>query len=472
MPSQSADKRAYALDALRGFAILTMILSGVIPFGVLPRWMYHAQVPPPDHVFNPNLPGITWVDLVFPFFLFAMGAAFPLALSRRIEKGDSYSKLIQQVLVRGALLMGFAVYIQHVRPYTMNPSPSTSTWLLSILGFVLLFPVLTRLPGTWKWWVRWGIKLAGWGGVVALMWFMRFPDGTGFSLDRSDIIIRVLAVVAVFGSLVWLATRKNIPLRLGVMGAVLALRLSSGAEGSWTAWWNESPLPWAFGWSYLKYLLIVIPGTITGDIVLQWMRSPEKKKDKPWPAIRLTAITMLMFGLVTMTVIGLYSRWIWQTVAADAALCALGFLLLRRPNNSTERLLRDLFGWGICWLALGMLFEPYEGGIKKDSATVSYFFVTSGLAVFMLIGLTVITDLFRKRRALQLLIDNGQNPMIAYAGEGGTFIGAVFALTGLAGWLTGILNTPWLGAIYGAIVTLMLAITVSICTRLRIFWRT
>ena len=26
-------KRAFALDALRGFAILTMVLSGVIPFG-------------------------------------------------------------------------------------------------------------------------------------------------------------------------------------------------------------------------------------------------------------------------------------------------------------------------------------------------------------------------------------------------------------------------------------------------------
>ena len=40
--------RALGLDALRGFAILTMFLSGLIPFGVLPDWMYHAQVPPPS----------------------------------------------------------------------------------------------------------------------------------------------------------------------------------------------------------------------------------------------------------------------------------------------------------------------------------------------------------------------------------------------------------------------------------------
>lgn len=61
-------KRAYALDALRGYAILTMVLSATIAGSILPAWMYHAQTPPPDHVFDPNIAGLTWVDLVFPFF--------------------------------------------------------------------------------------------------------------------------------------------------------------------------------------------------------------------------------------------------------------------------------------------------------------------------------------------------------------------------------------------------------------------
>ena len=85
-------KRNQSLDALRGFAILTMVLSGSIAFGdVLPAWMYHAQVPPPDHKFVPTHAGITWVDLVFPFFLFAMGTAIPLALQKNIKaKQGSY----------------------------------------------------------------------------------------------------------------------------------------------------------------------------------------------------------------------------------------------------------------------------------------------------------------------------------------------------------------------------------------------
>ena len=36
--------RASSLDALRGYAILTMVLSGSVAWGVLPGWMYHAQV--------------------------------------------------------------------------------------------------------------------------------------------------------------------------------------------------------------------------------------------------------------------------------------------------------------------------------------------------------------------------------------------------------------------------------------------
>lgn len=68
------EKRAYAVDLLRGLAIVGMVLSGQILWHAeLPAWLFHAQVPPPSFRFDPSVPGITWVDLVFPFFLFSMG---------------------------------------------------------------------------------------------------------------------------------------------------------------------------------------------------------------------------------------------------------------------------------------------------------------------------------------------------------------------------------------------------------------
>ena len=87
-------QRNQSLDALRGFAILTMIVSGSIAYGdVLPAWMFHAQVPPPLHKFDPSIFGITWVDLVFPFFLFSMGAAIPLSLRKYIEHRSGFGTI-------------------------------------------------------------------------------------------------------------------------------------------------------------------------------------------------------------------------------------------------------------------------------------------------------------------------------------------------------------------------------------------
>ena len=58
-PMAVSPRRAHSLDALRGYAIMTMILAATEAFGILPAWMYHAQEPPPTNVFNPQIYGIT-----------------------------------------------------------------------------------------------------------------------------------------------------------------------------------------------------------------------------------------------------------------------------------------------------------------------------------------------------------------------------------------------------------------------------
>ena len=129
------NKRAYALDALRGYAIITMVLSATVAWNSLPGWMYHAQTPPPDRAFDASLSGITWVDLVFPFFLFAMGAAFPFSIKKRFEKGDTKLRLVYEAIKRGVQLTFFAIFIQHFYPYVLSNPQDVRAWLLSILCF-------------------------------------------------------------------------------------------------------------------------------------------------------------------------------------------------------------------------------------------------------------------------------------------------------------------------------------------------
>jgi len=496
--------RAYALDALRGLAILAMLLSGQLPFGhgALPAWMYHAQEPPPHHEWLGKAPGLTWVDLVFPTFLFCMGAAFPLAFARRMDQVAPKWRLGLFILGRGLLLGFFALYVAAIRPYNLSKDPGTNDWLVGLLGFFLLFPVLARLPEVWSAKTKSLVKGAGWLGVILFLALARYPDGTGFSLNRSDIIIVVLTNMAVFGSLVWIFTRHNLLLRLGIVGLIFALRMAnSAATNGWvSAWWHFTPLPWIYQFTYLQYLCIVIPGTIAGDLILQWTQAGRKpaadfSNEIKWSLGRCLAIAGLMFGFVLVLLVGLETRvpvtglpssapatfmiddvqymrpWLTQATWLAFFMCGVGGWLMRRPGNPMERLCQKLFHWATYWLVLGLAFEAFEGGIKKDHPTLSYYFVTSGLASCLLIAFFIVIDRFKGQRAVQLLIDNGQNPMIAYAGIN-NFIIPVLFLTGGMKALDSLNSPPWAGFLRGLIIILLMAITVSFFSRRKIFWRT
>jgi hypothetical protein len=297
-------------------------------------------------------------------------------------------------------------------------------------------------------------------------------------------------------------TRQNLPLRLGVLGIVFAVRMSNFPvpNYSWlTDIWNFSPAPWIYECRFLQYLCIVIPGTIAGDLILQWSRTGQAipadlAANKTWSRGRYLAIAGLMAAMVVVVLTGLETRvpsqlttdmpgvfmlndqtyvrpWVFPATLLAFALLTVGSWLLREPGNVTERLYQKIFRWGAYWLVLGLIFEPYEGGIKKDHPTMSYYFVTSGLASCMFIGFSVLIDRFKQRRWFQLLVDNGQNPMIAYAGIN-NFILPVLALTGGMMALAHLEGPPWLGFLRGLIIILLMALVVSFLSRRKIFWRT
>ncbi len=451
-----------------------MILSGSIPYaGMLPGWMYHAQLPPPAHTFHPTVPGLTWVDLVFPFFLFAMGAAFPFALNKKLLRGISTIKISIQIIIRGVILAGFAIYIQHFKPYALSSTPETIHWIIGIAGFILLFPILLRLPSSINPVVRYAIKISGLAAAALILSHIEYQNGTGFTLERSDIIILVLANVAVAGSLIWLFTQNNMLLRIGILGFLVALRLTHSVEGSWNQWlWNYSPFPWLYKLYYLQYLFIVIPGTVVGDLIYKWMNTEQhSEKDSPELHFRVKIIFTLMISFIIINLITLYTRQLETAVLLNILYIVLGHILFNGVSGETLILLKKMFRWGSYWLLLGLFFEAFEGGIKKDQSTLSYYFVATGLAIFSYIALSIITDYFRKKSFLKTIIQNGQNPMIAYI-AGSNLIMPVLTLTGLTAALNYLLVNPWLGFLKGCIITLMVALVTKYFAVKKLFWRT
>ena len=256
------NQRLESLDALRGFAILTMVLSGSIAFGgVLPGWMYHAQLPPPTHIFNPDHPGITWVDLVFPFFLFSMGAAFPLVMRDPIRL-ENIPTVFSAALRRFVLILFFALFSQHFKAWVLSDTPGIREQIHSLAAFILLFFVLYDWKIIASSQRRSLIRLTALAVSIFWMTQMHYAKGKGFDLYRSDIILVVLANMALFGTIIYGLTQNRPWVRLAILPLVMAIFLSSKQEG-WTKAlftfnsMGSFKIDWACKFYFLKYLFMV-----------------------------------------------------------------------------------------------------------------------------------------------------------------------------------------------------------------------
>ena len=108
---------------------------------------------------------------------------------------------------------------------------------------------------------------------------------------------------------------------LAILGMILSGQLPFG----------EKSLPaWMYRLYYLQYLFIVVPGTIAGDLLREWMeqkeaeRAPVPGRPNAWSPLRFLAIGLLMLGLTVLLVVGLKARWLVATTLTTFALCAAG----------------------------------------------------------------------------------------------------------------------------------------------------
>ncbi len=466
------NQRAGSLDALRGYAIVTMVLSGAVASGVLPGWMHHAQVGPrSDFVFDPTVYGITWVDLVFPFFIFAMGAAFPFSLGGKYEKGTPVWRLVWDSLKRGAKLTFFAIFIQHMYPWITASPQDAHSWWLALLAFALMFPMFMRWPWPMPVWVRQGTKWVAYGVGVALLLTVSYADGREFSLSFSNIIILVLANMAIFGSLAYLFTIGKPWVRVAILPFVMAVFLGSTTEGSWVKEVMDfSPLPWLYRFYYLKYLFILIPGTLAGEYLKEWLASRSSEKRTPVEVRRTPFILLLSVGIIVFNLYGLYMRYLVLNLAGTVVLLTVLYALLRMEGNN-GKYWRRLFTAGAYLLMLGLFFEAYEGGIRKDPSTFSYYFVTAGLAFMAMMAFSIMCDIYQWRKLMLPLEMSGQNPMIAYVSTQ-LVVMPLLHLTGLADFLPYLQHSAWLGFLQGVLLTGLAVLLTMFFTRIKWFWRT
>jgi len=92
--------RLLSVDALRGLTVAAMVL-------VNNPGTWQAIYPPLRHA---DWHGWTPTDVIFPFFVFIVGVAIPLALGPRLESGER-SALVAKVLRRSIVIFGLGIIL-------------------------------------------------------------------------------------------------------------------------------------------------------------------------------------------------------------------------------------------------------------------------------------------------------------------------------------------------------------------------
>ena len=612
MGNNNQKPRAHALDALRGYAIITMVLSAMEAFSVLPRWMYHAQVPPPDHVFDPTIYGITWVDIIFPFFLFSMGAAIPLSLGRQHAKGESIMKLTWKTVQRWVKLTFFAIFIIHAFPFMLGYEQEWMRYAMPIFFFILLCLMFMPNPFGLSPYKARAITWSAYLVAVGFMLLQPYAGGAPFRLTDSDCIMLILANVSLTGSIIYLLTIGHPLRRLALLPFLVALFMAAHTANSWPALLiHTSWLPWLYLPAYQEYLLIIIPGTVAGEWIAQWLEKmkandtskglvdnykkkneavlesgnplkssrgavlengnkvkndekvvlengnplkggggavlenenkvrtrSEEMKDKE-NALALP-VALLSLALIIVNVVLLFGRHLVANLVATMVLTALTAWLLRsrreagttgveaakqrsasrdassqnaakhevsnreassqeaaerevssREASSQEAAQQEVYNqkcssipasptlhfWqrlssaGAYLLLLGLCLESYEGGIRKDDVTLSYLFVTCGLAFYALLLLTVVCDHWHVRWLCAPLEMVGKNPMVAYVSASMVII-PVLILTHIYPYIDALSSQPLTGFLKGVLLTALCMALTAWFTHKRWFWKT
>jgi heparan-alpha-glucosaminide N-acetyltransferase len=337
--------RVAAIDIFRGLTMLVMIfVNDVGEVKGLPWWTYHAHA---------QWDVMTYVDMVFPFFLFIVGMSMPLAFERRLSKNPSQAALWLHVAVR--------------------------SFGLIILGLILanaekVDPARTRLSGS-----AWA--LLGLTGAI-FVWLVPSRDTRYKQLYRALRIVGVLLLIVVY--------------------AIFRRTTESGA----TAWIDGSypEILGLIGYTYFATALLYIP-------TRRWLWAP-----LVW-FVMLTAFCALETAhlLPRAEDVPLYfwpfSNGSWASITMAGVVTSIIFLGAHRWQRLRDRMLIAI-GFAAALLIGAWLLAPL--GISKIRATPTWCLASVGAAVLVFALLHWICDVKATTKWAFFVKPAGENTLLTY----------------------------------------------------------
>jgi hypothetical protein len=350
--------RFHSLDILRGLIILVMLfvndLAGVRD---VPPWM--------EHIHPSTADGMTFVDVVFPAFLFIVGVSIPFAIGGRLERGVPPAAVWRHILTRTLSLLVIGVFMVNGETIAKDgPLPPALWGLLTYTGIALTW---LALPRTWHGAGRTTIIVRGIGIALLVASFLlyRGNDATGPFQMRPQWwgILGLIGWAYLVACIVYLLCRGNLAGVVGAIGLLYCVAIAAAVGG----------LAWLSGIPVIAYLI-------------KWVSVGE-----------------MLGSQAAITVSGV----------------ALGMMLAPGSSVTTpDARMRWAFFYGLALaVAGGLLHSAHDLHrvfiYNKNSATPPWCLVSSAITTWLWILVYGAVDV-RPSRAPRLLVSGGQNALLAY----------------------------------------------------------
>lgn len=265
--------RITSVDALRGFVMFMMIFVNDLAGAgrVVPDWMVHYS----DR--HPGGSGMTFVDLVFPAFLFIVGMSVPLSVGRRM-KGQPVWKTLGHIVIRTISLLFIGILMVHGTPDSAAMGWSGNWWcvlmyLSAIAAFSSISPPSAAADSKWNAGrtVSLCVRLTG---LVVLVWLaFAFRGAKGeriitlapLSLDTQWYgILGLIAWAYLVTCIVFLIFRSHRTAILGCMVLLMCL-FAADRQGLFEGFWLNKIV--GIGGTLGSLPAIAVGGLLLGSIL-------------------------------------------------------------------------------------------------------------------------------------------------------------------------------------------------------------
>lgn len=321
--AQPAQRRVLALDVMRGLTIAFMILANNNGGSGSWSFMNHKE-------WN----GITPTDLIFPTFVFVVGASLVFAFDARLRRGATKLALLLHTVQRAVVLALLGVVVNtfpflhtpYVRYYGVLQRIALCYlvvgvfYLLDRRVWTKVAAVVVLLLGYWVL-LRWvPVPGAGWPGSDVpfldetrnlVSWLDRlvmphhlYRDWVTHNLRDPEGLLSTLPAIAtaLLGLLTGLWLRADVPARRKAMGLAMAEVVCLTVGYAWSFWfplnknlWTSSYVLVAAGWS-----LALLLGVFWATEVRGW----RGKWTFPWLVFGSNAIVAYLFSELAPEAIG------------------------------------------------------------------------------------------------------------------------------------------------------------------------